>query len=73
MPFGSVSVPSGFFDVRDISTLLNSCQCVSASPSSRASTKSKRPSAAFTDCRRIEAAAALSVLGFVMHVEVHKH
>eukprot|EP00957_Ditylum_brightwellii_P008121 615881-Ditylum_brightwellii.AAC.1 len=40
-PFGAVSVPSGFFDVRDISTLLNSCQCVSASPSSRASTKAK--------------------------------
>eukprot|EP00957_Ditylum_brightwellii_P014903 1124149-Ditylum_brightwellii.AAC.1 len=47
-PFRDVSVPSGFFEVRDISTVLNFCQCVSASPSKRASTKSKRPSAAST-------------------------
>eukprot|EP00957_Ditylum_brightwellii_P147958 11266211-Ditylum_brightwellii.AAC.1 len=44
-PFGDVS---GFFEMRDVSTLLNTCQCMSASPSKRASTRSKRASAVST-------------------------
>eukprot|EP00957_Ditylum_brightwellii_P167973 12786350-Ditylum_brightwellii.AAC.1 len=31
-PFGSVSILSGFCDVRDVSTRLNSCLCISAPP-----------------------------------------
>eukprot|EP00957_Ditylum_brightwellii_P134735 10272092-Ditylum_brightwellii.AAC.1 len=47
-PFGAISIPSKFFDVHDVFSCLNSCQCISTSPSSKASTRLKRPSAAST-------------------------